>query len=305
MNWISGKRHLCIVAIVLSAIAQGQSPEGAAQSAQKSTSVPFFVNNPHDRPVSTVGKNDIRVIDEKYQAKVLTLAKGTEIPLRLVLLLDASNSESVSTLYQPALKAAWNLMSQVLVGPDDKVAIVKFSSKPESPTQFLQRTELQNYKLDVRFGGASALQDAVRFACESRMDTDNTKPYRRVIILLSDGDDNSSQSTKEEAIAAALGTGTVLFVVSTREHQLGWDSNKRSAGILRDLAEKTGGKAFLDLGLGNLDQSFSKITEQIQNMYVVTFDAPVHNHNGFHSIGLELVSPGKARVRVPQGYYAK
>lgn len=307
MKTILQKQEFYILgAILLSVASLGPSPEVGSPPEQKSASVAFFVSDRKDRPISDVKQSDLTLLDNKQPVRsVLSLKRGNQSPLRLGLLFDSSNSEQTSGLYQPELKAASELLNQVLVGPDDRVFIVKFSAIPEHPTEFMNRVQLQSYKLDLRFGGATALFDAVGFACKSRMDTDAIRPARRVLILLSDGGDNLSHINHDDAIAAAQQAGTVVFAVSTKEDSPRFSSSAPDDKRLKQIAETTGGEAFLHLRPGDVEKSFSRIREQIENMYAITFDPPEPSQRGFHPIELKFSGQDKARVRAPKGYYVK
>jgi VWFA-related protein len=165
-------------------------------------------------------------------------------------------------------------------------------------SEFMNKTRWLNYRADLKPGGATALFDAVGLACTSRMEADGIKPARRVLVLVSDGDDNMSHILLDEAISIAQEAGVVIFAVST-------GNMRRGNNILRWLAESTGGEAFFDLGPNNVGKTFSAIGTEIENMYLVGFEPAGQDHKGFHSVELKVSGSGKVRVRAPKGYYLK
>ena len=92
-------------------------------------------------------------------------------------------------------------------------------------------------------------------------------PSRRAIILLSDGDDNQSRHTREEAIEAALHAGVIIYVISTSIT----DGDKKGDKILMRYAEATGGRVFFPLQLGDVSKAFAEIQDELRSQYVVAY----------------------------------
>ena len=136
--------------------------------------------------------------------------------------------------------------------------------------------------------------DAVYVACKKRMEADPTQPARRVLVILSDGEDNMSHVTRDKAIAAAQKAKTVVFAV-------GGDLD---TGGLYWVADRTGGHAFISPSRKDLPKVFSSIREQIENMYAVTFvPADAGKPGQYHSIELKATSDKKLKLRAQKGYY--
>ena len=185
----------------------------------------------------------------------------------------------------------------MLTGPDDKAFIVIFGSVPQA-SRFTNRDELLAYKIDFTPRGGTTLFDAIYLSCNERMRNDLTPSSRRVLVILSDGGDNQSRVNRDQAIAAAQTTGTVIFAVSTSD-----GPNDHGNTTLQKLADQTGGHAFLELGRKGVIQAFPNIMEQIDNMYSVTY-IPAEPRNGnFHSVELKSTSDTKLKIRAPKGYY--
>jgi len=161
---------------------------------------------------------ELSVLDNKTPAQsVVGVHPAGELPLRLGVLIDTSNSERKSSLYQPGVQGLSDLLNEVIKKPEDRAFIVSFSATPDvSP--FMNRDELVKFKIDLTPGGGTAIHDAVYVACKERMQNDPTQPARRVLVVLSDGGDNLSHVTRDETIAAALESGTVIFTLSTSEN---------------------------------------------------------------------------------------
>jgi Ca-activated chloride channel family protein len=261
-------------------------------------SVPFVVDDGHGNPVTGITPADLSIFDDKKAPQnVVALRSAKEMPLRLGLLIDTSNSQGSSALYAPGVRAASDFLIQVLSNPDDKAFIVSFSDKLHE-TNFMNRDEFLKFKLTLYPGGASALYDAINLACAERMKTDLTQPARRVLVILSDGDDNMSRITRSETIAVAQGTGTVIFTISTGQQPLG-------DKVLRRLTLETGGYSFSNLNPADMPKVFAEIKARIERMYSVTYlPAESGTQGQFRSIELKITSNKKWKVRAPTGYYA-
>ena len=210
--------------------------------------------------------------------------------------IDTSNSQGSSGLYAPGVRAASDFLSQVLSGPDDKVFIVSFASVPNG-TSFMNRDELMKFKVNLSPGGGTALYDAINLACAQRMKADLTQPARRVLVILSDGDDNMSPVTRGGTIAAAQGAGTVIFTISTGKQPQG-------DKVLERFASETGGYTFSDLSAKDMPKVFANIKAKIEQMYSVTYLPPESGTPGqFRPIELKITSDKKWKVHAPKGYY--
>jgi len=219
-------------------------------------SVAFFANDEHDRPGSGITQADVAVLDNKrVPQSIVGIGRRTDLPLRLGLLIDTSNSERASGVYQAAVQAA------------------------------------------------SALYDALRLACDERMKNDAVEDSLRVIVVLSDGEDNQSRSSRSDAIASAQRAGVVIFAEST-----GYSPSRQTARgdrILKDITSETGGLAFLTLSHKEVPRVFATIKDQIDNMQLLSY-VPVDPGpaDQYHSLELKPASTAKLRLRVPKGYYA-
>jgi VWFA-related protein len=215
-----------------------------------------------------------------------------------------SGSQASSSVYPVAVEAASEFSNQVLSGSDDEAFFERFASAPQA-TRLMTRREFLALKIDLNPYGLSALYDGVRFACDERMKENSPRDALRVIVLLSDGDDNHSHSNLKQAIASAQRAGVVIFAVDTSNADPDSDV-ERSVGseTLLDLAEQTGGMAFLRLGTGGVSKAFTAIKEQIDNMYLLSF-VPADDSQAAQRRSFQLKPALKKdlKLRAPKGYY--
>src|SRR5215469_6920148 len=280
--------------------AQANLPRSSADARMPSVTMPFVADNGHGKPMTGISASDLSVFDDKQPVQRIVALRGAkEMPLRLGLLIDTSNSQGSSRLYAPGVKAAFDFLNQLLSGPDNKGFIMTFDSVPHG-TGFMNRDELMKTKLNLRPGGASAIYDALNLACAELMKTDSQRVFRRVLVLMSDGDDDYSRMTRSEAIAAAQNAGALIFTVSTSV-----GAYAKGDKTLETIASQTGGDAYSGLIDTDMPKVFAKIKTKVEQMYSVTYVPPVASKGGqFHSVELKIASDKNAKVHAPKGYYA-
>ena len=141
--------------------------------------------------------------DSKLVTKIRSFSSQTDLPLQVALLVDASNS--VRDRFKFEQEAAIEFLNQIIRPNYDKAFVVGFDATPEVTQDFTDSSELLAKGVRaLRPGGGTAMYDAIYFACRDKLlKAPRTGPLRRAIILLSDGDDNLSHVSREEAIEMA------------------------------------------------------------------------------------------------------
>jgi Ca-activated chloride channel homolog len=302
---ISLKRGSILAVFFLTLAASGQSAPVGSSSKSRQIAVTFFAMDRKDHPVADVKQGDLAILDnEQPVASIVSVRRSSELALQLGLLIDTSNSERASSLYRPGVRAAFGLLDQILSGPDDRVVVVRVSNEPQA-TAVMTRDELLKYKLDLTPSGRTALYDGISLAGDQITKVDTPLLTRRVLILLSDGDDDGSRLNRDEALAAALKAGVVVFAVSTEDDSHNSGFSDKGNRTLKQFADKTGGQAFLHLSTHDIDKVFAEIQEQIAQMYSVAFAPGDEVEKDFHPIKLTWSGPGTVRLRAPAGYYPK
>ena len=147
----------------------------------------------------------------------------------------------------------------------DEAFVVGFDVTPEVVQDFTDNTE--NLSIGVRSlraGGGTAMYDALYFACRDKLlKHEQTRQVRRAIILLSDGEDNQSHVTREEAIEMAERADAIVYTISTNI------SGMKGAGdkTLERIADATGGRAFFPFQMREVSDAFSSIQEELRSQY--------------------------------------
>jgi VWFA-related protein len=155
---------------------------------------------------------------------------------------------------------------------------------------------------DLRPGGGTALYDAIYFACRDRLQQDQPRhKFRRAIIIVSDGDDNQSRVTRDQALEMAQKADVVVYAISTNISRIENDGDK----VLRYLSTETGGQAFFPFKVQDLAQSFENIANELRRQYNIFYrPEPLKTDGLYHSISVKVNGRKDLVVRARKGYYA-
>jgi VWFA-related protein len=156
-------------------------------------------------------------------------------------------------------------------------------------------------------GGGTALWDAVKFASDKLGSLPEERPVAKILVVISDGEDNSSSATLKEALQSAERHEVTVYTVSTREFAGGADATAEIADrAMKALAARTGGAAFFPDSLGNLDHRLSDLQQVIRSRYLVSYKPAQFKADGsYRTIAVTARKSGhKLRVYARHGYYA-
>ena len=283
----------------------------------------FTVLNRRNKLVSDLEQKDFRVLDDNIPQDIRYFSKQNDLPLRIGMLLDTSNSIRERLKFEQ--DAANNFLFSVLRHNKDEAFVMTFDDEPEIVQAFTGDTgALRDKILRTRAGGGTAVYDAIFEACAKELSHPPRPPgdqpdvVRRVMILISDGEDNLSTHTRAEAIEMAQRTSVVIYTISTSTQWVTLDdpSKERTGNrkyhltegdtVLQDLADETGGRSFYPYHVDDLDQSFQDIGEELRNQYSLAYNPANHQLDGrYHKIKIEIPGEKGYQVRARRGYYAR
>jgi VWFA-related protein len=281
---------------------QAEQPSATFHKRVNEVNVVFTVTDKHGRYVNNLTKTDFNVLDDQRPAlEVSSFRRETDLPLRVGLLVDASNS--VRDRFKFEQQAAIEFLNETIRPRYDKAFVVGFDVTPEVTQDFTDNTDaLSNGVRSLRPGGGTAMYDALYFACRDKlMKESQTGPVRRAIILLSDGDDNQSHVTREEAVEMAERAEVIVYAISTNIN----GSSSRGDKVLERIADATGGRAFFPFQITEVSNAFSEIQNELRSQYALAYTPASLAPNGqFHSIEIIALNRKGLRVRSRHGYYA-
>ena len=264
--------------------------------------VVFTVTDKHGKRITDLKQADFHVVDDnRPPEEIRSFHSETNLPLEVGLLIDASNS--VRDRFKFEQESAIEFLNQTVRPRYDRAFVVGFDATPEVTQDFTDNTELLAHGVhELRPGGGTALFDAVYFACRDKLlKAPKGTPVRRAIILLSDGDDNLSHVTREEAIEMAQRAEAIIYTISTNVNGTKGPGDK----VLERIADATGGRAFFPFQIRDVVNAFAEIQEELRSQYAVSYKPADFKSDG-HYRTIEIVANDRKnfRVRARRGYYA-
>jgi uncharacterized protein YegL len=241
--------------------------------------VVFTVADKHGRLIKDLTRNDFVVIDDGRP--------------------DAIRSDRFKFEQESAIE----FLNQTVRAKSDKAFVVGFDATPEVTQDFTENTEFLSKGVRMlRPGGGTAMFDAIYFACRDKLAKEqHTGPVRRAIVLLSDGDDNQSHVTREEAIEMAQRAEVIIYTISTNL------TGSKSVGdkILKHISETTGGRAFFPFQITDVANAFAEIQDELRSQYAISYHPATFASDGrYHTIEILAMNHKNLKVRSRRGYYA-
>jgi Ca-activated chloride channel family protein len=283
----------------------------------------FTVLNRRNKLVADLDKESFKVTDDGVRQDIRYFSRQSDLPLRIGMLLDTSNS--IRDRIQFEKDAAVNFLFNVVRRGRDQSFVMTFDDRPYVQQSFTDDTgRLRDEIVKMKAGGGTAIYDAVYEACKNQLSHPPRPPgdqpdvVRRVMILISDGDDNLSEHTRSEAIEMAQRTSVVIYAISTSTQWVAISETDRGKlsdrkyhktegdQILEEIAEETGGRAFFPYHVDDLDQSFQDIGDELRSQYSLAYNPTNYVANGrYHKIKIEILDRKGLQVRARRGYFAR
>src|SRR6478672_13413496 len=219
--------------------------------------VVFTVTDKHNRYVKDLKRDDFKVIDDEKQVEALrSFRRESDLPLQVGLLIDASGS--IRDRFKFEQESAIEFLNETIRVHSDTAFVLGFDSNLEMTQDFTDSTEkLSKGIRSLRPGNATRMYDALYYASrEKLLKSAQDDSVRRAIIMVSDGDDNASHVTREEAIEMALRADVIVYTIST--NYAGMNSD-RGDKVLERIAEATGGRTFRPFQPQDVANAFAQI----------------------------------------------
>src|ERR1035437_3577655 len=261
----------------------------------------YTVTDRRGRFVTNLAKEDFEVIDSKKPQNILEFNAESDLPLRLGILIDTSNS--IRERFKFEQDSAIEFLNNTIHANQDRAMLVSFDTKAELVSDLIADTEkLPTATRQLRPGGGTSLYDAFFFPCRDKLSQDQPKhKFRRAIVIASDGDDNQSQYTRDQALEMAQKADVVLYAISTNISKIESDGDK----VLKYLTAETGGKAFFPFKVEDLEQSFENIANELRHQYNIAYRPdPLKTAGLFQLVDLRGKNRKDLVVHFRKGYYA-
>jgi VWFA-related protein len=276
-----------------------QDPQTTIRAEVALVNVVFTAMDRKGRPVHDLKMDDFQIFENKEPQTIEffgALGKASDVPLTIALLIDTSGSVKDKLDFEKATAAEF--FKEVLRPNKDLALIIQFDADVNLVQDFTQKQDdLLNALDSLKAGNSTALYDAVFLAAEEKL---KREVGRKVMVVITDGEDTSSRMRKEDAIQAAQRNDVLIYGIGVQGEEYG-----TNFGVLKKFAEETGGAFFSPHAkLSEIQEAFRAIGEEIQGQYSLAYSSTNKKKDGsFRSIDLRCKMSG-VRVRTRKGYYA-
>ncbi len=247
--------------------------------------LPVTIKDKKKNLVSGFGKNDFIVLEDGVPQEVTFFTdEKTNPPVYVGVLMDTSPSTAGKMTFSK--RAASDFLYTVVRLRKDRAAFMTFDHEVNLLQDFTDKLDLLDKAVDKvkKVGSQTALYDAIYQFSDEKL---RNAAGRRVIVLITDGDDTFSRADINDAIDIAQRTESTIFAISTKEAFLGAVPGV-DAGQIKDkgdkflerLCEETGGEAFFTGDLYALEKAFKKISEELRSQYIITYRPANQEYDG-------------------------
>ncbi|HKO35871.1 MAG TPA: VWA domain-containing protein [Pyrinomonadaceae bacterium] len=294
------------------------------------TNVFFTAADKHKRFISTLKREDVRVLEDGVAQEIFTFQKSLELPLSLAILIDTSRSEE---RVLPELKSAAQLfLEAVMRANKDEAAVVSFTGEPTleqgltgNVSRLRRAIERVEYvppsgligggvvvggtppisDTQQMLAGSTAIWDAV-WTASNEILRDSVEHTRRAIILLTDGQDTSSQVHLRDAIDSAVKVDALVYAIGIGDRY----ADGVDEGSLKKITEATGGRAYFPRNERELRDAFAQIQRDLREQYLIAYSSSNKGRDGaYRRVNIEITNPELQKQALKliyrPGYFAK
>jgi Ca-activated chloride channel family protein len=314
MKWFGAVGALCVSAVVLGAADQNLTEppkQPAAATADDETTrilvdvtrvnMLFTVTDKKGRFITDLTKDDFDVFEGKKAQVIQEFTAETDLPLRIAILVDTSSS--IRDRFKFEQEAAVEFLNSVVHPGVDKAMVVGFDTSAELVADLVDdQVKLDSAIRSLRPGGGTSMYDAIFYACRDKLLQDQPRhKFRRAVVIVSDGEDNESRYTRDQALEMAQKADAVIYAISTNISRIETDGDK----VLKYLTQETGGRAFFPFKVEDLEQSFENIANELRHQYNIFYrPEPLKTDGLYHTVDLRVKGRKELVVRARKGYYA-
>jgi Ca-activated chloride channel family protein len=266
--------------------------------------IPVTVTDPLNRFVTGLEKKDFRLFEDKVEQTVQYFA-SEDAPISVGLIFDTSGS--MGSKLEKSRQAVAQFFRTT--NPEDEFFLVEFNDRPDLVAPFTTSLEeIQNKLTFTQSKGRTALLDAVYLGLHTMKKGRNA---RKALLIISDGGDNSSRYTESEIKNLVREADVQIYAIGIFENAAGRGRTAEELagpGLLQEISEQTGGRAFAVDNLNELPDIAAKIGIELRNQYLLGYTPLNAARDGkYRKVTVKLVQPRglpplKAFWRL--GYYA-
>lgn len=295
---------------------QGDKQEEPVQLGTELVNVPFNVTDKKNKQITDVSRDEVQVLEDGKPQEIFSFERKLESPLTIALLIDTSGSQELTIGAER--EAAVRFFEKVLRADKDLACVVSFAKEVTLEQTLTANLGSLDKALDrVRvspssgFGrggtaptnplaGGTSMFDAVYLASDDIL---RAEAGRRVIILVTDGEDTTSEYNSAAAVERAWRSEVIIYCVGIGDPSM----QRVNSGALDKLSKETGGRSFEPHSVEDLDKAFAEIENDLRQQYIVSYSPSNTNRDGtFRKIEIRLAGEQRKdlRVRFRRGYFA-
>lgn len=254
------------------------------------------ITDANGKPVNSLSKNLFTVLEDGKEQQI-SVFESENTPFAAVILIDTSGSmeNRVSLARSAAMQFLGGLRT------DDVVSIFNFDSEVKLVQEFSNTRDIAETAYELKAYGYTVLNDAIYQAAK---ELSNRPEKRRAIIVLSDGADTKSGKSADKALKAALAINATIYTVDMSSIDTGGKDRMQNQGVLKNFAEKSGGKFIATPGGVALRDAFKNIVEELGIQYTLGYQPENTSRDGkWHAIEVRVARPN-LKIRTRKGYQA-
>jgi Ca-activated chloride channel family protein len=260
-------------------------------------------------PVGGLSRDDFALAEDGKAQKIVFFEKDSSTPLSIVLAVDGSESVLTNERLE---KTAGKKFVDTLLRPQDEFDLMVFDDTVREVVSFTNdKKRIEEGLSNLGRGDATAIYDAVYLASQRLGETKQDAGRRRVLVLISDGDNTVKGVHYDEAVAAAQKAGVMVYALIVVPIMADAGRNTGGEHALIQMANDTGGKYYYVEDPRDLGAAFQRVSDDLRTQYVLGYYAPERTvksrADGFRAVSVTVTDAGvagKVSLRYRTGYYA-
>lgn len=282
----------------------GSAPQTPTRLEINVVQVPLLVTVTDNKGqlVSTLGKESFKLYEGNRPQKIDSFSRDADLPLSIALLIDQSSSAQDQLEFERA--AAMEFFSNTLKRGKDRAMVIGFASDAQLLVEFTDDLDKLSGGLQkLSAGGGTAVYDTLFLAAQDRLSREDGE-RRKLIILISDGDDTASRYTLPQALTTVQKNDVVIYAISINQTtNARKDDRDRGDKAIKQMVAETGGRAYFPTKLSELSVEFRKIEEELRSQYKLSY-TPLNPFDGTYRKLRVDMADRKHKARTRAGYIA-
>jgi VWFA-related protein len=292
------------IAVAVAALAQDEIPTFTVDTREVDLYV--SVGDKDGKLISGIPRSAFKVLENGVEQPIKAFSQ-TDVPVSMGIVIDNSGSMRDK-------RANVNAASLALVkasNPSDEVFLIGFNDTAYLDQEFTSDTKLLEAALDkTETRGGTAMRDAIHLALDymkglcTTCTSKGAKRDKKVLLVITDGEDNTSDETLEQLVREARQSGVLIYAIGLLEQEIPGEA-RAAKRALKALAEASGGLDYYPKNLAEVERITPQVAKEIRNQYLIAYTPLNPALDGtYRKIDIRLTGFGKPNVRYRNGYYA-